>query len=184
MHCQLIITSWCFVSCFPNIFMSEFPSLGQYFCLLLECLSSSYSFSQRHKDLHKMYPDKHLHYHLIYLWFGWQHRPVLKPEIAVLATFSLLVCQTSLKCGRVITRFQLHPETYEGSNPSCSKVWQTAHTRSVCVLQCWIFLLLQKCNTELKFFLTSCFLLCLICGLEEKKTTQIYSDRYLFSQIL
>lgn len=178
----MIIPS-CFVSYFLSIFMSEFPSLGQSCCLLLECLCSSYSFSQRHKDLHRMYPDKYLHYNLICLRFGWQHRPVLKPETAVLATFSLSACQTSLRCGEVITRFQLDPETYKRSNPSCSKVWQTAHTRSVCVLQCWIFLLLWKCNTELKFFLTSCFLLCLINGLEEKKT-QICSDRYLFSRIL
>lgn len=124
-----------------------------------------------------MYPDKHHLHHLlcIHLWFGWQHRPVSKVETAViLATFSTLACQTSVKCVRLRMCLQLDPEMYKRSNPLCSKVWQTAQTRSVCVLQCWIFLLPGKCDTELKFFLISYFLLCLIYGLEKKKKKHRY----------
>lgn len=182
-----MITLWYFPSYFPGIFVLELPLPGQYCCLLSDCLLSSYSFSQRHRNLHKIYPGSRFHPNLLcaHFWFGWQHKPVSKAEIAViLATFSSSSCQSSLKCGRTVTCPQLDPEMPKTSNPVCSKSWQPAQTRSVCVLQCWIFLLQGKCFTELKLFLISCFLLCLIYGWGEvKKQAQICCDRYPSSQI-
>lgn len=92
----------------------------------------------------------------------------LKQIALILATFSPLTCQTSLKYCRLVTCLCHDPEMYR-SNPPCSNVWHTAHTRLVCGLQCWIFLFLWKCHTELKLFFTSS-LLCLICRLKKKST--------------
>lgn len=151
--------------------MSELPLLGQYLCFPWVPLLFL-QLSQRHSQKNKHLPHHSL---CIHLWFGWQHRSVFKAEIAViLATFSPLACHSSLKCGRVVSCLQLDPEMCKSSNPSCSKVWETAHSRPVCVLQCWSFLLLWKCSIELKFVLTSYFLLCLIYGLEEKKFTDMF----------